>query len=118
MTDNKLVNSIVEGIKDKKGENITILDLRGIDGSICDYYIICDANSTTQTDAIADSVWDRVFEDLHEKPLHDEGRQNATWILLDYHEVILHIFHRPSRQFYSLETLWNDAQRIDIPNED
>ncbi|MCF0190672.1 MAG: ribosome silencing factor [Marinilabiliaceae bacterium] len=117
MTD-KLLESIIEGIKDKKGENISILDLRGIDGSLCDYFVICDANNTTQTEAIADSIWDRVHDDLGEKPIHDEGRQNGVWILLDYHDVIIHIFHRPTRHFYSIETLWNDAVRTDIENED
>ncbi len=111
-----LVNSIIEGIQDKKGLGIVVLDMKGIDSAIADYFIICEGNSSTHVDSIADSVEDKVREQLSEKPLHDEGRQNAIWILLDYHNVIVHVFQKEARQFYSLETLWNDARRTDIPD--
>lgn len=109
-----LVNTIVEAIQDKKGENITILDMQKLDSSITDYFIICEGSSTAQVDTIADSVEELTRIRLKDKPLHVEGRENATWILLDYHNVIVHIFYRDTREFYSLESLWSDAERTDI----
>lgn len=109
-----LVNTIVEAIQDKKGENITILDMQKLDSSITDYFIICEGSSTAQVDTIADSVEELTRIRLKDKPLHVEGRENATWVLLDYHNVIVHIFHRDTREFYSLESLWSDAERTDI----
>ena len=110
--------AVVAGIQDKKGKNITVLDMKDVDSAVCNYFVICEGNSNTQVDAIADSVWDKVREDTGEKPLHDEGRENCTWVLLDYSDVIVHIFQRDARQFYQLETLWNDAVRNDIPDID
>lgn len=111
-----LVSAIIEGIQDKKGKQITVLDLREVDSSVCDYYVVCEGNSTTHVDSISDSVEDRVREILHEKPHHVEGRTNAQWILLDYYNVLVHVFLQPVRQHYSIETLWNDALRTDIPD--
>lgn len=113
---NALIDTIVDGIQDRKGTNITVLDMRDVDSAVCEYFIICDGNSTTHTDAISDSIEDKVRETLGEKPLHVEGRANASWILLDFYNVIVHVFLRPTREFYSLETLWSDAKRTDIPN--
>lgn len=111
-----LVNTIVEAIQEKKGENITILDMQTLDSSICDYFVICEGSSTAQVDTIADSVEELTRIRLKDKPLHVEGRTNSTWVLIDYHNVIVHIFHRDTREFYALESLWSDAQRTDIPN--
>lgn len=108
-----LVETIIEGIRDKKGQNITVLDLREAQGAIADYYIICEATNTTQVDAIADSVEDRVRKDLKEKPMHMEGKANATWVLIDYYDVIVHVFYKPTREFYNIEGLWNDVPRQD-----
>ncbi len=113
---NALVQAVVEGIQDRKGKGITVLDMRKAESAICDYFVICEGTSSTHVDSIADSVWDKVREVMHEKPLHDEGRQNATWILLDYSDVIVHVFQREARDFYQIETLWNDAVRTDIPD--
>lgn len=113
---NALVDTIVDGIQDKKGTSITILNLQNVDSAICDYFIICTGNSTTQVSAIADSVEDKVREQLGEKPLHVEGKANSSWVLLDFHSIIVHVFLRPTREFYSLETLWSDAERTDIPD--
>lgn len=115
---NALVDSIVDGIQDRKGTNITILDMRDVDSAICEYFIICDGTSSTHVDSISDSIEDKVKEQLRENPLHVEGRANATWILLDYHSVIVHIFQRQTREFYALESLWSDAKRTDLPNID
>ncbi len=111
---NALVNSVIEGIQDKKGLGICVLDMKGIDSAICDYFIVCEGNSATHVDSIAESVEDKVREQLKDKPLHVEGRQNAIWVLLDYHDVIVHVFQKEARAFYSLETLWNDAKRTDV----
>lgn len=115
---NALVASIVDGIQDVKGKNITILDLRNVDSAICDYFVICEGNSTTQVAAISDSIDEKVREQLGERPIHEEGRQNALWVLVDYSEVVVHIFQKETREFYSLETLWDDAKREDIPDLD
>ncbi len=112
----QLAQAVVEGIQEKKGKNITILDLRDVDGSVCDFFVICDGDSNTQVDAIGDSVEDYVRKKLNDKPYHIEGKQNAEWILVDYVNVVVHVFQRPVREFYNLEGLWADAKRSDIEN--
>lgn len=115
--DSELVNAVVEGIMDNKGHNISVLDLRGVDGASTDFFVICDGSSTTQVDSIADSVEDRVRQDVGEKPAHIEGRANAEWVLMDYHDVVVHVFLREQREFYDLETLWSDAKRTDFADD-
>ncbi|MGQ1785877.1 MULTISPECIES: ribosome silencing factor [unclassified Saccharicrinis] len=112
----QLVDAVVEGIQEKKGTNIAILDMREIDGSICQFFIICDGDSNTHVGAIGDSVEDLVREKLDEKPYHIEGKENAEWVLVDYVDVVVHVFQRPIRSFYNLEELWADAKRTDIEN--
>ncbi|MCI5777937.1 MAG: ribosome silencing factor [Bacteroidales bacterium] len=114
---NPLVEAVVEGMKDNKAHNITILDLRGLDGASADFYVIADGTSNTQVESIAESIVDRVREDLNDRPLHYEGRGNATWILVDYHDVIAHVFMPEQRAFYDIEGLWSDAKREDIPDD-
>ncbi len=111
-----LVKAVIEGIQEKKGENITILDLTAIENTITSYFVICDGDSNIHVDAIADSTEKYVREKVEEKPFHVEGRENAQWILLDYLDVVVHVFQRRTREFYSLETLWADAKREDIAN--
>ncbi len=105
-----LVNSILEGIFEKKGENVVKLDMRNLDNSVCDYFIICDARSGTQVDSIADSVLETVKKQTGERPHHKEGLDNCFWVLLDYTDVIVHIFMEQYRSFYNLEALWADAK--------
>ncbi len=112
----QLVDAIVEGIQDKKGTNIAILDLSKLDNTICQYFVICEGESTTQVDAITDGIEEYVREHLGDKPNHVEGRQNALWILVDYFDVVAHVFHKDQRGFYNLEELWADAKRTDIEN--
>ncbi len=114
---NALVEAVVEGIRDNKGLGISILDLRGLDGASADYYIVCQGNSTTHVESIADAVEDRVREDVGEKPLHFEGKVNSQWILIDYHDVVVHVFMPEQREFYNIEGLWADAKRTDLPDE-
>jgi ribosome-associated protein len=110
----ELVDAIVEGMLDKKGHQILVLDLRPTGNSMADWFVICHGNSNTQADAIADSVEDNVRKKLNIKPWHTEGFQNAEWILLDYVNVVVHVFQEPIRDFYRLEKLWADAPTVKI----
>ncbi|GAP73257.1 iojap protein [Candidatus Symbiothrix dinenymphae] len=112
-----LVNKIVEALQDKKGQKIMTLDVSRLDGSICNYFIVAQGNTPTQVSALSDSVWDKVGDDLKEKPLGAIGMQDAQWIAMDYGTVIVHIFIPELRQFYDLETLWADADTIEIPDD-
>ncbi|MCQ2976075.1 MAG: ribosome silencing factor [Bacteroidales bacterium] len=117
ITSEVLANVIVAAIKEKKGEKITKLDMRKADGSICDYFVICQADNQRQVLAIADEIDDYVRENASEKPLHIQGKENAEWVLLDYVTVVVHVFLDKSREFYRLESLWADAERTDYPDE-
>ncbi len=105
-----LINSILEGIYEKKGENIVKLDMRSLENSTFDYFIICHAQAGTQVDSIAESVNVTVKRITGEKPMHKEGLDNCFWVLLDYGNVIVHIFMEEYRDFYNLEGLWADAE--------
>ncbi|MDR1369088.1 MAG: ribosome silencing factor [Dysgonamonadaceae bacterium] len=113
---NLLVNKIIESLQDKKGHNITTIDLTGLEGSICMYFIICEGNSPTQVSALSDSVWDKVSNDMREKPLGAIGMKEAQWIAMDYGSVIVHIFLPEMREYYNLENLWADAKINTIPD--
>ena len=113
---NKLVESIVKGIQEKKGTDIVIADLRGIDGTICDYFVICQGSSPQQVEAIAGSVSDYVRETTGEKPVNCIGLNNAVWVAMDYVDVLVHIFVPETRQYYDLEHLWEDAKLEKIPD--
>ncbi|MBQ3657103.1 MAG: ribosome silencing factor [Bacteroidales bacterium] len=113
----QLAELIVAGIKEKKGENIVKLDLRNLDSSVCDSFIIAQADNPRQVLAIADGVEDYVFEHIKQWSYHREGRENAEWVLLDYIDVVVHIFLEEKRGFYKLEKLWADAKRTDYPDE-
>ena len=105
----KLIDNIVSAIQDKKGHNIVSLDLTELEGTICDAFVICNADSTTQVDAIADGIVEELEEKLGEKPRRVEGKTNAAWIAIDYVDVMVHIFLIPLREYYRLEQLWADA---------
>ena len=107
----KLLTTIVSAIRDKKGEEVTGLDLRKINEAVADYFILCDARSNIQVKAIADGIVQKVEEECGEKPFHTEI--GDKWTLVDYVNVVVHIFQHEQRQFYSLENLWADADRID-----
>lgn len=108
--DTQLVKIIVEGMQEKKANRITILDLTQIENSFCNYFVICEAESKPQLQAITESVEEFTRKKLSTKPHHTEGLQNAEWILLDYLTVVAHIFRSDIRQYYKLEDLWADAQ--------
>lgn len=114
----RLVDTIIEGIQEKKGSDIVVADLDGIDGTICRYFVICQGNSPMQVEAIAESVGDYAREKEGEKPVHVVGLENAQWVALDYVDVMVHIFIPELRSYYDLETLWQDAKMEEIPNLD
>jgi ribosome-associated protein len=105
-----LVDTIVEGIEEKKGQNIVVADLSSIESSICRYFIICEGGSPTQVEAIAESVSDTVRERLGEKPVHVVGMENAQWVAMDYTDVMVHVFLPDVRAYYDLEHLWEEAE--------
>ncbi len=100
---------IVKGIQEKKGVDIVILDLKHIGNAIADYFVLCTGTSDTQVDAISDSIEKEVLISAKEKPWHREGFENKEWILLDYVNVVVHVFRKNVRSFYGLEELWGDA---------
>ncbi len=104
-----LLGSILKGIFLKKGQKVLKIDLRKLENRITDYFVICHASSGTQVSAICDSVEDTAREEAGEKPIHIEGLDNSFWVLLDYGNVVVHIFLEEYRNFYSLESLWADA---------
>ncbi len=109
----RLLESIVKGIFEKRGQDVVKIDLRNLETRISDYFIICHASSVTQVDAICDSVEEMVHKEAGEKPAHVEGLDNCYWVLLDYGDVVVHIFLEEYRHFYNLESLWADA-RIEV----
>ena len=104
-----LVNLVKKGIEEKKGEEIVTLDIYKINPSVCDYFVICHGNSNTQVAAIAEEVQKIVKKEMGEKPFHVEGIRNAEWVLIDFVDVVVHIFQKEFRSFYDLEHLWADA---------
>lgn len=119
MKENKeLLDSIISGIQEKKGKNITTIDLRGIPGVICDHFVICEGNSPAQVAALAESVEHVVKTNLQESPIRVQGQQLAEWVGVDYGDIIVHVFLPQSRSFYNIENLWSDAKTVNIASED
>ena len=114
----ELTDIIVKGIQEKKGEKIVKLDLRGLDGAVTDYFVVCEANSSTQIGAIKDSVEEVVRKECNEKPWHTEGTSNLEWVLIDYVNVVVHVFDREKRTHYDLEGLWADSKVTEISEEE
>jgi len=109
-TDEKLLDVIIESIQDKKGKKIVSIDLRKIENSIFDYFIICHGTSTTHVSAIADNIEFKPKELLGIKPAHVEGVQNSQWVLIDFAGIVVHVFLEEQRSFYRLEDLWADGK--------
>lgn len=105
----KIFKTIIAAIQDKKGENIISLDLKKIHEAAADFFIICEANNTTQLKAIADNIEYEVKHKCGELPYKSEGKSTAQWLLIDYINVVVHIMHPESRKFYQLEEMWSDA---------
>lgn len=117
ITSDVLKDAIIQGIQDKKGHNIVVIDLRGFDSAVTDFFVVCHGDSSTQVEAIAKSIRDVVLDNLHQKPWHEEGKTNAEWVLLDYVDVVAHVFYRDAREFYNIEDLWGDAPIEKIEDE-
>jgi ribosome-associated protein len=105
----KLSEIIVKGMQEKKAIDIVIMDLRKVKNAVADFFVICSGNSDKQLDAIADSVDQEVYKAFSENPWHTEGKNNKEWMLLDYINVVAHVFRKDRREFYALERLWGDA---------
>ncbi|RFN59917.1 ribosome silencing factor [Marixanthomonas ophiurae] len=110
----QLITQILKGIEDVKGKDIEILDLRDLENTVCDYFIICNGASNTQVNAIVNSIQKTVSKALKEKPWHVEGSNNAEWILMDFVHVVVHVFQKHIREFYDIEGLWGDAKSVKI----
>ena len=114
----QLVETIIKGIQEKKGQRIVVADLQQIEGAIARYFIICQGNSPSQVEAVTESIGDFARKDLGEKPATVAGLENAQWVAMDYGDVLVHVFLPDVREFYDLEHLWEDAELIQIPDFD
>lgn len=110
----ELISLILQGIEEVKGHNISLLDLREIENTVCDYFIICNGTSNTHVNAIVGSIQKTVSKTIKDKPWHVEGEDNAEWILMDYVNVVVHVFQKHIREFYDIEGLWGDAKFTEI----
>jgi ribosome-associated protein len=113
----KLSDVIVKGMLEKKAADIIVMDLRKIKNAVADFFVICSGNTDKQIDAISDSIDSEVFKTLKENPWHTEGKNNKEWMLLDYIDVVAHVFRKDRREFYALERLWGDADITEIDND-
>lgn len=104
-----LSDAVIQGMKEMKASDIVLIDLRKISNAVADFFVICSGNSDTQIDAISDSVEEEVYKITSDNPWRKEGKENREWILMDYASVVVHIFRKDRREFYSLEKLWGDA---------
>ena len=113
----QLITHILQGIEEVKGKDIQILDLREIENTVCDYFIICNGTSNTQVNAIVNSIQKTVSKAIKDKPWHVEGTENAEWILMDYVNVVVHVFQKHIREYYDIESLWGDAKTTTIETD-
>ncbi|PCE63477.1 ribosome silencing factor [Sediminicola luteus] len=109
-----LITSILSGIEEVKGNDISLLDLRDIENTVCDYFIICNGTSNTHVNAIVNSIQKTVGESIGDKPWNVEGMENSEWVLIDYVNVVVHVFQKHIREFYDIESLWGDAKVTEV----
>lgn len=117
INNDELLANIIKGIEEVKGNDIDILDLRAIATSSCDYFVICNGNSNTQVNAIVSSIQKTVSKSIKDKPWHVEGSDNAEWVLMDYVNIVVHVFQKHIREYYNIESLWGDAKITTIENK-
>jgi len=110
-----LISKIVYSIEEVKGDEIKILDLRHLDNSVCDYFLICNGTSNIHVRAIVSSIKKNVSKSIKEKPLQIEGLENANWVLIDYVNIVVHVFQKYIREYYNIEAFWGDAKLL-LPN--
>ena len=111
-----LIAVILKAVDEVKAENIEILDLREIENTVCDYFIVCTGTSNTHVNAISGIIQKQVGKIIQEKAWHVEGEGTAEWILLDYVNVVVHVFQKHIREYYDIESLWGDAKITSIPS--
>jgi len=111
-----LIAVILKAVDEVKAENIEILDLREIENTVCDYFIVCTGTSNTHVSAISGIIQKQVGKIIQEKAWHVEGEGTAEWILLDYVNVVVHVFQKHIREYYDIESLWGDAKITSIPS--
>ena len=112
--DNKELKVIADAMLEKKGQDVVALDLKPIGTAISDYFIVCNADSTPNVVAIADNIEERMIEKCKRKVIRTQGKENAFWVILDYGDIVAHVFQTPYRAFYRLEDLWADADRTEF----
>ncbi len=113
-----LAKVAIEAIRSKKGKNITLIDFDGVEGSLFDYYVVCSANSTLHVDALADEIEFQIKQITGISPKRVEGLQNCQWVLLDYFDVVIHVFLPETREFYNMEAMWKDVKQIHYQDEE
>lgn len=120
MTDTTIdtLSLIIEGIQDRKGKNITVVDLSEIESAATSRFVICEGTSSQHVSAVADSIREHLFETARIKPYNYDGYTNSQWIVIDYDDTMVHVFLPDTRRLYDLEGLWSDAKITDIPNLD
>ena len=116
ITSEEYVKWVVKGMQEKKAQEISILDLRGVSNAFTDFFVICSGTSDTQIDAIADSIEEEVWKVMKVHPHVVEGKANKEWILIDYYDVVVHVFQKDKRAFFKLEDLWGDAKFTNLPD--
>lgn len=115
--DNNEIKVIADAMLEKKGKNVIALDLKPVGTAISDCFMVCNADSTANVVAIADNIEDKMFGNCGRKVLRTQGKENAFWVILDYGDIVVHIFQTPYREFYRLEDLWADAGRTEYSDE-
>jgi ribosome-associated protein len=118
LSSEELSQLVVKGMQEKKANNIVIMDLRKVKNAFTDFFVVCSGNSDTQVDAIAESVDKEVWEATRNNPRSMEGKANHEWVLVDYYDVIVHVFKKDRREFYKLEELWGDAEFTYLSDDD
>lgn len=113
-----LTDIAINAIQEKLGKDVVLIDFDGLKGSLFDYYVICTANSPSHADALAEKVEEDIFKALNIRPHKREGLQNCQWILLDYFDTIIHIFLQETREFYNIESMWNDVKQTHFENQE
>ena len=113
-TEDALISNIISGIDNVKGLDVSLLDLRDIENTVCSYFVVCTGSSNNHVNAIVSSIQKSVSKELKEKPFHTEGNDNAEWVLMDYVNVVVHVFQKQIREYYNIEELWGDAKTTKI----
>ena len=113
-TEDSLISNIVYGIENVKGLDVSILDLRDIENTVCRYFVVCTGSSNTHVSAIVSAIKKTVSKEFKEKPFQTEGNENAEWVLIDYINVVVHVFQKQIREYYNIEELWGDAKTTKV----